>query len=230
MLGNNIKKIAKEKGGIIKNNISVIIGRKQNEIKSQFQNIANKKKSTLQYAANHNFISGLKGNYQKENINTVVSAIKVMQKKKWKISNENIKNGLLKTIQNTGLLGRWQILGRHPLIICDTGHNEEGIKMIFKQIQKTQYKNLHIVFGVVIDKDLDSILYQLPKNATYYFCQPNIEKGLNPKILQVSARKKGLLGSTYDSVKKALTKAKKIAEIQDLIFIGGSNFVVAEII
>jgi dihydrofolate synthase / folylpolyglutamate synthase len=128
LLGDTIQKIAKEKAGIIKSNTPIIIGRNQEEIKPIFQNIANEKKAPLKYATAHNFTADVKGNYQKENINTVVTAISEIQKQGWKITDENIKDGLLNTIKNTGLLGRWQILGQNPLVICDTGHNEDGIK------------------------------------------------------------------------------------------------------
>ena len=230
LLGNTIQKIAKEKGGIIKQEVPIIIGRNQKQIKTVFQDIANKKSAPLKYAADHKFISDLKGYYQKENVNTAATAILEMKEKGWRITDKNIKAGFLNTIKNTGLLGRWQVLGKNPHIICDTGHNAEGIKIIFKQIKQTPHKNLHIVFGVANDKDLDSILLLLPKKATYYFCKPNILRGLDENILQDFARKKAIYGDTYTSVKKAVLAAKEQAKYKDLIFIGGSAFVVAEVV
>ncbi len=230
LLGDTIQKIAKEKAGIIKSNTPIIIGRNQEEIKPIFQNIANEKKATLKYATAHNFTADLKGHYQQENINTVVTAISEIQKQGWKITDENIKDGLLNTIKNTGLLGRWQILGQNPLIICDTGHNEDGIKVVFNQIKQTPHKNLHVVFGAVNDKDLDSILNLLPKDAKYYFCKPNILRGLDENILKEIANKKEIKGDSYSSVKTALARAKKQAQLEDLIFIGGSTFLVAEVV
>ena len=230
LLGDTIQKIAKEKAGIIKSNTPIIIGRNQEEIKPIFQNIANEKKATLKYATAHNFTADLKGHYQQENINTVVTAISEIQKQGWKITDENIKDGLLNTIKNTGLLGRWQILGQNPLVICDTGHNEDGIKVVFNQLKQTPHKNLHVVFGAVNDKDLDSILNLLPKDAKYYFCKPNILRGLDENILKEIANKKEIKGDSYSSVKTALARAKKQAQLEDLIFIGGSTFMAAEVV
>ena len=230
LLGNTIQKIAKEKGGIIKRNTPIIIGRKQEEIKRIFQNISKEKNTPLKYAASHNYISDLKGNYQRENSNTAVSAILELKKKGWKITERNIKEGLLNSIKNTGLLGRWQILGKRPLIICDTGHNEDGVKAIFSQIKQIKYKNLHIVFGVVNDKDLDRILNLLPKDALYYFCKVNISRAMDNEKLKRKASTFQLTGNSFKSVEKAFQAAKKQAEIEDIIFIGGSTFVVAEVV
>jgi len=230
LLGNTIEKIAKEKAGIIKQNVPVIIGRNQEKIKIIFQNIADKKIAPLKYATNHNFTSDLEGIYQKENINSAITAIQEIQKKGWEITNENIKEGLLNTRKNTGILGRWQVLGKKPLIICDSGHNVDAIKIIFKQIEQTPHKNLHIVFGVVNDKNLDLILDLLPKNARYYFCKPNIERGLDEEFLKNLANKKEIKGNSFTSVIEALKAAKKQAKNDDLIFIGGSTFVVAEVV
>ena len=217
LLGYNIKEIAKEKGGIIKPKTSIIIGRKQREIISIFNNIANKKEASLKYATPHNYTCDLKGDYQKENINTAVSAILEMKNQGWKISNKNIKDGLLSSVQNTGILGRWQILNKNPLTICDMAHNACGIKEIISQIKKTPHKNLHIVFGTTNDKDLDEILHLLPKDAKYYFCQANVERAMNAKELKQKASKNELLGNYFCSVKEALKEAKKQAKIEALM-------------
>ena len=230
LLGNTIEKIALEKAGIIKKNVPVIIGKEQNSVKKIFEKIAKNANTRIKYSSHQNYISDLKGDYQKENINTCVSAIKQLQKQKWKINELDIKNGLLNTIKNTGLKGRWQLIGKDPIIICDTGHNQDALRIIFNQIKSISYKNLHIVFGLVNDKDTNAILDILPKNAKYYFCKPNIRRGLDENILQLLASKKEINGKSHISVKKALLAAKKAAESRDLIFVGGSTFVVAEVI
>ena len=229
LLGNTIEKIAREKAGIIKSKTPVIIGRNQKKIRKILIDVANKKNTTLTYSSPHNYQTDLNGNYQKENINTVVTAILELQKVGWKIKNKHIQNGLLNTKKNTGILGRWQKLKEKPLIICDIAHNKDGINAIIKQLKKQKYNNLHIVFGTVNDKSLD-ILSLLPKDARYYFCKPNIPRGLNEVILQNSASRQKLKGKCYHSVKNALKAAKINANKEDLIFIGGSTFVVAEIL
>ena len=229
LLGNTIEKIAKEKAGIIKSNTPIIIGRNQKKIRNILIDVANKKNTTLKYSSPHNYQTDLNGNYQKENINTVVTAILELQKVGWKIKNKDIQNGLLNTKKNTGILGRWQKLKEKPLIICDIAHNKDGINAIIKQLKKQKYNNLHIVFGTVNDKSLD-ILSFLPKDAKYYFCKPNIPRGLDEVILQNSASKQKLKGKCYNSVKNALKAAKINANKEDLIFIGGSTFIVAEIL
>ncbi|MAJ89705.1 MAG: tetrahydrofolate synthase [Flavobacteriales bacterium] len=230
LLGNTIEKIAKEKGGIIKKGTPVIIGRKQKELTNIFQIICDNKKTKIKYANSYNYKSDLKGNYQKENINTVISATIELKKQGWRITENNIKTGLLNTIKNTGIFGRWQILCKKPLVICDSAHNEDGIQQIFKQIRATPYKTLHIVFGIVDGKKTNNILEIIPKNAIYYFCKPAVIRGVNEKKLQKKAHKKGIIGNTYTSVKKAFSAAKRQAKYEDLIFIGGSTFVVAEVI
>ena len=229
LLGNTIEKIAKEKAGIIKSNTPIIIGRNQKKIRNILIDVANKKNASLTYSSPHNYQTDLNGNYQIENINTVVTAILELHKLGWKIKNKDIKNGLINTKKNTGILGRWQILKEKPLIICDIAHNKDGINAIFKQLKKQKYNNLHIVFGTVNDKSLD-ILSFLPKDAKYYFCKPNIPRGLDEVILQNSASKQKLKGKCYNSVKNALKAAKINANKDDLIFIGGSTFIVAEIL
>ena len=230
LLGNTIEEIAKEKGGIIKNNTTVIIGRNQSKANDIFKNIANEKKATLKYATNNEYSSDLRGNYQKENINTVVTAIIELQKNGWKINNNNIREGLLNTIKNTGLFGRWQILQKNPLIICDTCHNSDAIKEVVKQLIETPSNKLHIVFGVANDKDLDTIMNILPKHAIYYFCKANIERAIDSEELKKKANKYQLKGGSYSSVKEAYNEARIKAKTEDLIFIGGSTFVVAEVL
>lgn len=230
LLGNSLEKIAFEKAGIIKKNTPVIIGRKQTETSGVFQQKAEIENAPLFYANPCLLPSDLKGNYQKENIATAVSSVYQLRQMDWNISEGNIKNGLQNTIRNTGLLGRWQALSESPLTICDTGHNEDGINNILTQIQETPHKQLHFVFGTVNDKNTSHILTLLPKNATYYFCEANIPRALPKEELAKLAQKQHLKGETYASVREALTAAKSLSTSSDLIFIGGSTFVVAEVL
>jgi dihydrofolate synthase/folylpolyglutamate synthase len=177
-----------------------------------------------------NYATDLKGEYQKENINTTITAIEQLQGQGWAINSSNIEQGLLKIVANTQLLGRWQTLSKIPQIICDTGHNKDGIKQISKQLKNTKYEQLHFVFGTVNDKNLDSILSHLPKNAYYYFCQADIARAMNAQKLKNKGKVFNLNGDAFTSVEQALNNAKECANKDDLIFIGGSTFVVAEVL
>jgi dihydrofolate synthase / folylpolyglutamate synthase len=174
--------------------------------------------------------SPLLGNYQQKNILTVLSACQKLKKAGISIHEEQIRNGIRNVIRNTGLKGRWQVLSRKPLTICDTGHNEGGLTEVLAQIRETPYDHLHFVFGVVNDKLIDHILMMLPKDATYYFCKANIPRGLDQDELRTKAQLTGLTGFSYPSVTDALNAAKENASCNDLIFIGGSTFVVAEVV
>jgi len=232
-LGNTLKQIAYEKAGIIKPNIPVVIGETQKETKSVFIEVANKNNADITFAdheVKEVFGCDLKGNYQLHNIKTVLQTLKKIPKDGFRISNEHIKSGLLNVKKNTGLQGRWEILQQHPKIICDTAHNKEGLSYVMSQLKSENFKKLHIVFGVVNDKDLNSILPLMPNQALYYFCKPNIERGLDAEKLKQIFNDYGLKGNAFSSVKEALLHAKSKAEPNDLIYIGGSTFVVAEII
>ncbi len=232
-LGETLPEIAFEKAGIIKNNTPVVIGEFQEEIFDLFIKTAEKNNSKLFLAEKNissNNSSDLKGNYQKKNIKTAIQTCHVLQKKGFNISEENIKNGLLNVIKNTGILGRWQILNKNPKVICDTAHNKEGLQQVIAQLKDENYENLHIVLGLVNDKDLNTILPLFPPEATYYFCKPNIQRGLNSKDLKTIAKNFNLKGNKFNNVKKAYDFALKSAKKNDLIFIGGSTFVVAEVV
>jgi dihydrofolate synthase/folylpolyglutamate synthase len=170
------------------------------------------------------------GDYQEKNIKTVVQTVKILQKQGYKITQQNLKTGLLNVVKNTGLLGRWQILKHNPKVVCDTGHNRDGLNYVMKQLSKETFNSLHIVFGVVNDKDLKSILDLLPKKAIYYFCKPDIPRGLDAEELKRIFIDYGLNGEAYNSVNEAYKTALENAKSTDLIFVGGSTFVVAEII
>jgi dihydrofolate synthase/folylpolyglutamate synthase len=230
-LGTTYEAIAKEKSGIIKNNIPVVIGETQKETKAIFKSIAKTNEATIYFAdeIHSNYKSDLKGSYQKHNIKTAALALHLLNEASFNISEEHIISGLQNVVNNTGLKGRWQELQLAPKVICDTAHNKEGLTYIVKQLAQENYKNLHIVFGVVNDKDLDSILPLLPKGAIYYFCKPNVPRGLDTEILKLKFISNGFKGQAYQSVTSALNHAKKCADSEDLIYVGGSTFVVAEV-
>ncbi|GAA4279101.1 bifunctional folylpolyglutamate synthase/dihydrofolate synthase [Aquimarina mytili] len=232
-LGNTIPEIAKEKAGIIKDNIPVVIGRATTETKNVFQEKADMHQSDLYFAEEYTeplYDSDLKGNYQKENMKTALQTVSILRAKGWQIKKQDIQRGLGSVVANTGLLGRWQILREVPKVICDTAHNADGLIPVMKQLSKERYNRLHFVFGVVNDKDLNTILPYLPKDAQYYFAKPNILRGLDEKKLKDEALKFKLKGEEYASVKNAYNAALQDAADQDVIYVGGSTFVVAEII
>lgn len=232
-LGNTPKEIAGEKAGIIKPNVPVVIGEYTPETQPVFLAKAEENKAPVYFASDlisEVFPSDLIGDYQFHNKKTVQQTIAVLNSQnEFKVSIENLKTGLLNVSKNTGLQGRWQQLGENPKIICDTAHNKHGLAIVMNQIQKEVYENLHIVLGVVNDKDLDSILPLFPKNAQYYFCRPDSSRGLPTEILKEAAEKYGLIGEKYDSVEIAFQQAKKNASENDFIYVGGSTFVVAEL-
>ncbi len=232
-LGETLPEIAFEKAGIIKHKVPVVIGEYQKEVFQVFEKIAKEKSAPLFLASNNDnnaYESDLKGSYQIHNIKTVLQTIEVLKKKGFVISEKNIKNGLQKVVKNTGLLGRWQVLNERPKVICDTAHNAEGLHYVLKQLQEEKFDQLHIVFGVVNDKDLASILPLFPKNAIYYFCKPNIPRGLDAHELKQHCAKFQLMGEAYESVDIAYKTAFSTACENDLIFIGGSTFVIAEVV
>jgi dihydrofolate synthase/folylpolyglutamate synthase len=229
-LGETLPEIAYEKAGIIKNKIPVVIGEKQTEVLDVFLEKAKECQSEIYFASNDvkNYPLDLLGDYQRANSKTAVAAIQ--QLRRFTISEKNISDGLLHVVKNTNLKGRWQVLQENPKVICDTAHNKEGLAIVLNQLKKEQYKKLHIVLGVVLDKNLDDILPMFPKEATYYFCKPNIPRGLSEVVLQEKATNFDLYGKKYMTVKKALAAALDNANQEDTIYIGGSTFVVAEII
>ncbi len=257
LLGNTIEKIAFEKAGIIKDKIPVIIGTKQKETSSVFESVAHLKHAELFYAdkefiADYSLLGtdgkqlfnikkngiavypelklDLNGIYQRYNLPAVLKAVELLVLKKWKIEHEHVYRGLQNTTKLTGLQGRWQIIGHNPQIVCDTAHNEDGIKQVVHQLENTAYKELHFVFGTVGDKNPEPVLKLLPQNAKYYFTKADIPRALDEKELMARAREFGLNGRSYKTVKKAFREAKKNAGFSDLIFVGGSTFVVAEIL
>ena len=255
LLGDSLGKIALEKAGIIKPSVPVIIGETHPQTSMVFEGIAREKNASLLFAdqllrADYSMIStdqkqlfniknrdgilfenlrlDLLGNYQSKNVCTLLCAVLELQKKGWNLPENDIRNGLENVTGITGLSGRWQTIGTNPRIICDTAHNEAGIKEVVVQLGQTPHKKLHIVIGMVSDKDIAGVLALLPKDAVYYFTKASIPRALPEHQLMQMATFFGLNGAAYEDVPSALQDAKMYAEKDDLIFVGGSTFVVAE--
>lgn len=232
-LGNTLEAIAGEKAGIIKPNVPVVIGEYNDETKPVFLAKAEANNAPISFASDlidQIYLSDLIGDYQFHNKKTVQQTISILNNETdFKVSIEQLKEGLLHVVKNTGLQGRWQQLGENPKIICDTAHNKHGLLVVMNQLKNEKFENLHIVLGVVNDKDLDSILPLFPKEAQYYFCSPNSSRGLPAETLKNAAENFDLKGEKYDSVEIAFAEAKKNASENDFIYAGGSTFVVAEL-
>jgi len=255
-LGNTLEAIAAEKAGIIKNGTPVVIGETQPETKTVFEQIASQHQSEIIFADkqfdasllsksdddyqyfdvwkdSHLFIEELKlpllGRYQSKNLITTVCALDYLSKE-FSITNEDIREGLSNVIRLTGLRGRWQVLQPHPLCIADAGHNIDGIKQVVNQLRELRYDSLHFILGMVNDKSIDEMLQCLPRQAIYYFCKPEIPRGLDAQLLADKAFAMGLRGEVYPSVWNAYISAKNNAGFNDVVFVGGSTFVVAEVV
>ncbi|UWX54354.1 bifunctional folylpolyglutamate synthase/dihydrofolate synthase [Maribacter litopenaei] len=231
MLGDTLPKIAFEKAGIIKANTPVVISEYQEETAPVFEQVANERKAKLIFADQlkiETFKSSLSGKYQIKNIKGVITVLNELSG--FDITKKHILNGLMNVIENTGLLGRWQKLGEEPKIICDTAHNREGLQLVLDQLKEEKYDTLHIVLGFVKEKDLKSILPMFPTDAAYYFCQPKISRGLPANLLKEMAMEYNLIGQVFKDVPAAYTAAKQAATKSDFIFVGGSTFVVAEVL
>lgn len=256
-LGDTLGKIALEKAGIIKSNRPVVIGESHPQTTMIFQGIAREHNAPVTFADQFyntgvalisidgcqifnvrkggvvvypNLKVGLLGSYQSKNLTTLLTAIEKLRDQGYQIPESAIRKGLENICQNTGLMGRWQIIGSNPRIVCDTGHNEGGIREVVNQLNQTPHKKLHIIIGVVSDKDIAGILHLLPNDAHYYFTKAAIPRALDEKVLQKMALLLNLKGECYPTVISALEEAKGNADVDDLIFIGGSTFVVAEAI
>ena len=248
-LGDTLEKIAFEKAGIIKKGIPVVIGETLPETLPVFLQKAKEMNSSIFFAERNKIIElqgfesgrmlvqvdneknykiGLTGQYQIKNIATVLTAVEQLNDLDFQINENQLKSGLENVVEITGLKGRWQLLQTHPTIIADTGHNTAGISFVVNQLKEQTYKTLRIVIGMVNDKDISAVLLLLPKDAVYYFTQAHIERALPAVELQSRAQSIGLKGRSYSSIKQAVESAKNDADSDDLIFIGGSNFVVGE--
>lgn len=254
LLGHTLAEIAGEKAGIIKPNVPIIIGESSVETKTIFLEKAKQQQSPIFFAdemysakqinknsANQSFdvlkngqqiysnlFLDLIGDYQSKNILTAICAIEELKNRGFELTNTSIVDGLKNAAAVTGLLGRWQIIAEEPLIVCDTGHNYAGITWVVKQIHENSYKKLHIIFGVVNDKDVDGVLSLLPQHAQYYFTKASIPRALNEQILSKKAADYHLFGEACMTVQEAIQKALNNAAKNDMIFIGGSTFIVAD--
>jgi dihydrofolate synthase/folylpolyglutamate synthase len=232
-LGDTLEEIAGEKAGIIKPNVPVVIGEHTDETRPVFLQKSTEVNAPISFASDAivDVLPGdLLGDYQIANKKTVQQAVAVLQESGLAIDDAHLQNGLINTAANTNLQGRWQIVRQNPTVIVDTAHNKHGLEVVMKQLLSQSFGKLHFVLGVVSDKDLSSTLPLLPKNAKYYFCRPNIPRGLDALELERKASSFGLKGSVYDSVSEAYQNAIKNAGPKDLIYAGGSTFVVAEIL
>jgi len=231
-LGNTIELIAAEKGGIIKENVPVVIGENTFTARNVLEKIADKRGSKRYdvFASSPILETDLKGSYQRENMRTVAMAVRAMRELGWELDEEKVRSGAQNVVELTALRGRWEIIGDMPTVITDVGHNESGVQQVVDFLRKQTYVRLHIVWGMVGDKDTKTILSLLPKSATYYWCRPDIPRGKDAHELAQEGKKQALLGKVYPSVKTALETAVEESQFNDLIFVGGSIFVVAEVL
>jgi dihydrofolate synthase/folylpolyglutamate synthase len=257
LLGNSLREIASEKAGIIKKGIPVIISQRQPEVEVVFREKAKEMSAPIFFASDEytaengtqtsdasqvfhfsrngimryrQLRTDLTGIYQRLNIPAVLQTVDILVSKGWKIDEKAVYEGLSNVTGLTGLQGRWQVLGTSPLVVCDTGHNEEGIREVAEQLRRTPYQTLHFILGLVADKDTSHILPLLPKEACYYFTRAAIPRALDESILKEKAAGHHLAGKSFRSVAEAFRTAMESAGPDDVVFIGGSNFVVAEVL
>ena len=231
-LGSNISDIAREKAGIIKEKTPIVIGETQDEIKSIFIDVANTKSSEIVFADDfiyYNYDCDLEGIYQKKNIKTVLKASEILQQNDYKINDVHIKNGLNNVSNNTGLKGRWDIIQNNPMIICDTAHNMAALKEVISQLIRLEYSKLYFIVGFSDDKDLDKISKIFPEKAEYYFVKPKVVRGRDSQEVKQIFQSNNRFGTIDKSVNEALNNIKKSCNDNDVIFIGGSTFIVSEI-
>lgn len=251
-LGNTLEKIAKEKAGIIKSGIPVVIGETSTETRTVFQNKAAETHAPITFAEDESLVEDWKtgtdgyriyqtkdyadlkgelgGLYQIKNTNTILTAVRQLKQIGYTITEQDIRNGFANVCKLTGLMGRWQTIETSPKVICDTGHNVGGISYIVEQLKHETYKHLHIVIGMVNDKDISGVLSLLPKDAYYYFTQASVKRALPAEEMALKAYAANLQGGYYDNVQTALEAAKAKADKDDLIFVGGSSFIVADLL
>lgn len=238
LLGDTLSKIASEKAGIIKHGTPVVIGEKNIETQGVFKAKAYSEKTKIIFAEDNdinidNYEFELKGWYQKKNLRTILTAIDELKKNypsTINIKENDIINGLKNVCKNTGLMGRWQVINNKPLTVCDTGHNLGGFTYLVQQIKSQKCDKLRIVFGMVNDKDIKGVISLLPKNAIYYFTQASVKRAMPSNELKSLAQAYGLYGNAYDNIEQAYTTALHDANENDFIYIGGSSFVVADLL
>ena len=231
-LGSNISDIAKEKAGIIKDNIPVIIGQTQQEISPIFTEIAKSKKSEIIFADHFiydTYNCDLKGDYQKKNIKTVLKSTEILKHLDYKINDSHIETGLNNVSNNTGLQGRWQVIQNKPMIICDTAHNEAALDDVISQLTEMEYSDLHFIIGFNNDKDLEKISKIFPEDSKYYFVQSKVGRARDAKEVRDIFKLNNRCGDYYKSIENTIKYVKGVSKENDIIFIGGSTFVVSEI-
>ena len=231
-LGSTLEAIAGEKAGIIKPGVPVVVGEYNDDTKAVFEAKAQQCNAPLYFASDDTFKDyplALKGAYQRHNLKTVLQSV-VILREHFTIDEEAIKAGLVNVVINSGLRGRWEQIHQKPIAIADTAHNSHGLKPVLEQVMSEEYSTLRFVLGVVNDKNLDEILPLFPKDAVYYFSKPNVPRGLKATILAESAKKYGLNGEIFPSILHAYEAALQDAALDDFIYVGGSTFVVAEIL
>lgn len=251
-LGNTLEKIASEKAGIIKNNTPIVIGETTPETRTVFIQKATSTNSAIYLAEENDIILShqhshnggidyetktygtihgeLSGLCQIKNTATILTAINILAEIGLAIQSENISEGFKHVCELTGLRGRWEKIEENPITICDTGHNVNGLEYIVKQLQQQKYEKLHIVFGMVNDKDIEGVLSIMPKDATYYFCQASVKRAMPSQQLKTLAEAHELKGNTFANVLDAYNSARQNASQNDFIYIGGSSFIVADLI
>ncbi len=256
-LGNTIEEIAKEKGGTIKQNTPVVIGETAEKTEPLFREIAKEKEAPIKFAdqefviqnrevvdevfhqydisnSKGSYLEGLQtdlmGSYQAKNILTALQVLENMKQKGYRVEEEHIRNGLKHVCENTGFRGRWFVLSRKPLIVCDTAHNREGLQYVMEQLNSMKAEKIHFVLGFVSDKNLDNVMDLFPKRGQYYFTKADIPRALDEGVLAEIAGKYNLKGQTFAKVTMALEAAKKNASASDMIYVGGSTFIVSEVI
>lgn len=255
LLGDTLEKIASEKGGIIKQNIPVVLGHIDGDARTVLTKIAQEKNAACDLAAEHfqatewswqqhklvvqvasahhtdrhTYTLDLPGIYQKDNLLTVLTAVSRLQQAGWNITQQQLQQGLSQARKTTGLHGRWELLQQHPDMVADVAHNEQGMQMLLQQLELTTYNHLHIVTGMVADKEVDKVLSLMPRQAYYYFTQASIPRALPAKDLRIKAEQFELYGDVFANVNEAIAAAKQKAHRDDLILVCGSVFLVGEI-
>ncbi|MBN1463724.1 MAG: bifunctional folylpolyglutamate synthase/dihydrofolate synthase [Paludibacteraceae bacterium] len=255
LLGNTIEQIAIEKAGIIKNNVPLVVGEWTTKTAGIFEDAANTKNAAIFFADKNlsvvdafftdsdkqvlsiskdsqvvfpNLEIDLMGFYQQKNILTVLQTIEILIQNGFLLEKEDIYTALANICASTGFAGRWQVLANNPLIVCDTGHNEHGLALVLNQLKQIKFRNLHIIIGFVEDKKIDGILTMLPKDAKYYITQASVPRALNCNVLHTRCSEVGLVGNAYPDINSAYHEAITNANENDMIFVGGSTFIVAD--
>ncbi|MBL7951937.1 MAG: bifunctional folylpolyglutamate synthase/dihydrofolate synthase [Flavobacteriales bacterium] len=232
-LGQTLEAIAREKAGIIKPGVPVVVGEAEGAVADVFRSKAEALGSPITFVEQGDalqFTTALHGEHQERNARTALAALQRLRERGWKISDAHIRAGFYNVVRNTGLLGRWQVLADVPLTIADVAHNVDGIRVVKRMLECQPYERLHIVLGMVNDKDLSRVLAELPESATYYFCKADIPRGLDAATLQESAHAHGLAGRHFGTVAEAFQAANQAAGMNDMVLVTGSVFVVAEVL